>query len=79
MIRSWKTRARLDILKLQKRKCNLSNLGVTCLAIVAKKAVAYNRPPLFFRMKTKRRRAYIAARVLLTGHAHEVWKTWGIQ
>ena len=76
MIKSWKTRARLDVLKLKKKKCNLSNLGVTSLAIGVRQTIAYNRPPLYFTMKTKRRRAYITARILLTGYAHKVWRKY---
>jgi len=74
MIKSWKTRARLDILKFKKRKGPLWDSAVTAIAIGARQAIAHNRPPLYVHIKTKRRRAYIAARILLTGYAHEVWK-----
>lgn len=74
MIKSWKTRARLDILKLKRRSCRFGEMAVNALAIATRRMIAYNRPPLYIHIKTKRRRAYIAARILLTGHAHEVWR-----
>lgn len=74
MIKSWKTRARLDILKLKRRHGGFGEMGINALAIAARRMIAYNRPPLYIHIKTKRRRAYIAARILLTGHAHEVWR-----
>lgn len=75
MIKSWKTRARLDILKFKKRKClSWLDSAVTAIAIGARQTIAHNRPPLYVHIKTKRRRAYIAARILLTGYAHEVWR-----
>lgn len=74
MIKSWKTRARLDILKFKKRKGLLWDSAVTAIAIGARRTIAHNRPPFYIHIKTKRRRAYIAARILLTGYAHEVWK-----
>ena len=74
MIKSWKTRARLDILKLKRRSCHFGEMAVNALAIAVRRMIAYNRPPLYVHIKTKRRRAYIAARILLTGYAHEVWR-----
>lgn len=74
MIKSWKTRARLDILKLKRRRCCFGEMGINALAIGARQTIAHNRPPFYVHIKTKRRRAYIAARILLTGYAHEVWK-----
>ena len=76
MIKSWKTRARLDILKFKKRKGFLWDSAVTALAIGARQTIAHNRPPFYVDMKTKRRRAYIAARILLTGYAHKVWRQY---
>ena len=74
MIKSWKTRARLDILKLKRRHCCVGEMGINALAIGARQTIAHNQPPSYIHMKTKRRRAYIAARILLTGYAHKVWR-----
>ena len=74
MIKSWKTRARLDILKLKRRSCRFGEMAINALAIAARQTIAHNRPPLYVHIKTKRRRTYIAARILLTGYAHEVWR-----
>ena len=74
MIKSWKTRARLDILKLKRRSCHFGEIAVNALAIATRRMIAYNRPPLYVHIKTKRRRAYITARILLTGYAHKVWR-----
>ena len=74
MVKSWKTRARLDILKLKRRRCCFGKMGINALMIGARQTIAHNRPPFYIHIKTKRRRAYIAARILLTGYAHEVWK-----
>ena len=74
MIKSWKTRARLDILKLKRRHCCVGEMGIYALMIGARQTIAHNRPPFYVHIKTKRRRAYITARILLTGYAHKVWR-----
>jgi len=76
VIKSWKTRARLDILKLERRSCHVGEMGIYALMIGVRRVIAHNRPPSYVHMKTKRRKAYIAARILLTGYAHKVWRKY---
>ena len=54
MIKSWKTRARLDILKFKKRKGLLWDSAVTAIAIGARRTIAHNRPPFYIHIKTKK-------------------------
>jgi hypothetical protein len=36
----------------------------------------YKNGPFWFQMKTRRVKAYVAARVLVTSHKRDVWRRW---